>query len=162
MKETGPSDKMKAERKIQMMRLAELRKKNGLTQEQLAEKIGVSRQAVSKWESGLATPELENLRALCAVFQITLDELAGQSQVQPAEQAQPEKEEPDFKKRLGLALCIAGTLCLVLACALALLLPRAVDRLGASSTVTLNGFGLLILLFVLLLAFGAFLLWKKK
>lgn len=153
---------MKAERKIQMMRLAELRKKNGLTQEQLAEKIGVSRQAVSKWENGLATPELENLRALCTVFQITLDELAGQSQVQPAEQAQPETEKPDFKKRLGLVLCIAGTLCLALACALALLLPRAVDRLGASSTVTLNGFGLLILLFVLLLAFGAFLLWKKK
>lgn len=145
-----------------MMRLAELRKKNGLTQEQLAEKIGVSRQAVSKWESGLATPELENLRALCAVFQITLDELVGQSPVQPAEQVQPEKEKPDFKNRLGLALCIAGAMCLVLACALALLLPRAADRLGASSTVTLNGFGLLILLFVLLLAFGAFLLWKKK
>ena len=41
-----------------------LRRKNGLSQEQLAEKIGVSRQAISKWEGGLSTPELEKLRAL--------------------------------------------------------------------------------------------------
>ena len=41
-----------------------LRRKNGLSQEQLAEKIGVSRQAVSKWEGGLSTPELDKLSAL--------------------------------------------------------------------------------------------------
>ena len=42
-----------------------LRRKSGLSQEQLAERIGVSRQAVSKWESGASTPELEKLRLLC-------------------------------------------------------------------------------------------------
>ena len=41
-----------------------LRRKSGLSQEQLAEKIGVSRQAVSKWEGGQSTPELEKLKAL--------------------------------------------------------------------------------------------------
>ena len=41
-----------------------LRRKNGLSQEQLAERIGVSRQAISKWETGLSTPELEKLKAL--------------------------------------------------------------------------------------------------
>ena len=41
-----------------------LRRKNGLSQEQLAERIGVSRQAVSKWEGGLSVPELDNLRSL--------------------------------------------------------------------------------------------------
>ena len=54
-----------------------LRRKNGLSQEQLAEKIGVSRQAVSKWEGGLSTPELDKLRALSECFQITMDELGG-------------------------------------------------------------------------------------
>ena len=52
-----------------------LRRKSGLSQEQLAEKIGVSRQAISKWEGGLSTPELEKLRALSECFQITIDEL---------------------------------------------------------------------------------------
>ena len=41
-----------------------LRRRHGLTQEQLAEALGVSRQTVSKWENGTATPELEKLRAL--------------------------------------------------------------------------------------------------
>ena len=52
-----------------------LRRKNGLSQEQLAEQIGVSRQAISKWEGGLATPDLENLVALSRCFGITVDEL---------------------------------------------------------------------------------------
>ncbi len=52
-----------------------LRRKNGLSQEQLAEKIGVSRQAISKWEGGLSTPELDKLKALSEYFHITIDEL---------------------------------------------------------------------------------------
>ena len=40
-------------------RIYKFRRKSGLSQEQLAEKIGVSRQAISKWESGTSTPELE-------------------------------------------------------------------------------------------------------
>ena len=54
-----------------------LRRKNGLSQEQLAEKIGVSRQAISKWEGGLSTPELDKLKALSECFQISIDELTG-------------------------------------------------------------------------------------
>ena len=50
-----------------------LRRKNGLSQEQLAEKIGVSRQAISKWEGGLSTPELDKLKALSECFQVTID-----------------------------------------------------------------------------------------
>ena len=42
-------------------RLADLRKQNGLSQEQLAEKIGVSRQAVSKWERSEASPDTDNI-----------------------------------------------------------------------------------------------------
>ncbi len=54
-----------------------LRRKSGLSQERLAEQIGVSRQAISKWEGGLSTPELDKLKALSEYFNITVDELVG-------------------------------------------------------------------------------------
>lgn len=50
-----------------------LRRKSGLSQERLAEKLCVSRQAISKQEGGLATPELEKLIALSECFGVTLD-----------------------------------------------------------------------------------------
>lgn len=52
-----------------------LRKQARMSQEQLAEKLGVSRQAVTKWETATGVPELENLRAISALFRITIDEL---------------------------------------------------------------------------------------
>ncbi len=56
-------------------RLLNLRKKNGWSQEELGYKIYVSRQTVSKWESGQTTPELEKLRLLAKLFEISVDEL---------------------------------------------------------------------------------------
>lgn len=56
-------------------RLVEFRKKNGLSQEQLAEKIGVSRQAVSKWERSEASPDTDNLIMLARLYNVSLDDL---------------------------------------------------------------------------------------
>lgn len=56
-------------------KLKMLRKENNLTQERLAEKINVSRQAITKWESGEGTPDIENLKQISQVFNITIDEL---------------------------------------------------------------------------------------
>ena len=53
------------------------RRENGLSQEALAEKIGVSRQTVAKWESGESTPDLALAAELAAVFGISIDRLAG-------------------------------------------------------------------------------------
>lgn len=55
--------------------LLALRKKKGLSQEFLADKLFVSRQTISKWENGETTPDLDNLINLAALFEITLDEL---------------------------------------------------------------------------------------
>lgn len=60
-------------------RLAELRKNKGLSQEELADKLGVSRQAVSKWERGEASPDTDNLIELARIYDISLDELVGLS-----------------------------------------------------------------------------------
>lgn len=62
-------------------KLLTLRKANDLTQEQLAEKLDVSRQSISKWESGQATPELEKIVALSAVFNVTTDYLLKASEI---------------------------------------------------------------------------------
>lgn len=56
-------------------RLYELRKKHSLSQEELAEKLGVSRQAVSKWERSEASPDTDNLIALAKIYGLSLDEL---------------------------------------------------------------------------------------
>lgn len=62
-------------------KLLTLRKANNLTQEQLAEKLDVSRQSVSKWESGQATPELDKIVALSAIFDVTTDYLLKSSEI---------------------------------------------------------------------------------
>ncbi|MBQ9746699.1 MAG: helix-turn-helix domain-containing protein, partial [Clostridia bacterium] len=56
-------------------KLQVLRKQAGLTQDELAVKIGVSRQAISKWESGNAYPDLKNIQTLCAFFSVSADTL---------------------------------------------------------------------------------------
>ena len=56
-------------------RLAGLRKKYGFSQEELAEKIGVSRQAVSKWERAESSPDTENLIALSKIYSLSLDDM---------------------------------------------------------------------------------------
>ena len=55
--------------------LKKIRKDNNLSQEQLADKLGVSRQSVSKWESGLAYPEMDKMLQLCKLFNLNIDEL---------------------------------------------------------------------------------------
>ena len=70
------------------------RKKAGLSQEELAGRVGVSRQAVSKWELGDAAPEVDKLRALAREFGITVDELLSEEAPREPEQAPPPRHSP--------------------------------------------------------------------
>ncbi len=75
-------------------RLYELRKKNNLSQEELAEKLGVSRQAVSKWERSEASPDTDNLIALAKIYGLSLDELIyGEKEDKENEEEAKEKSE---------------------------------------------------------------------
>ena len=56
-------------------KLYNLRKQKGLSQEELANRLNVSRQTISKWEVGDSTPDMENLIAISDLFEISLDEL---------------------------------------------------------------------------------------
>jgi transcriptional regulator with XRE-family HTH domain len=74
-------------------KLQELRKQKGITQEELAEALFVSRTAVSKWESGRGYPNIDSLKALAKFFSVTVDELlSGDELLVVAEEDNKQKE----------------------------------------------------------------------
>ena len=107
-------------------RIYNLRRKSGLSQEEFAIKLGVSRQAVSKWETGQSVPDSEKAAAIGAYFGVSLDWLInGTETAEPVAQtvAEPEKqpaivpeasEVKPVKKKAGVvrALIIAGIITL--------------------------------------------------
>lgn len=58
-------------------KILKLRKKNNISQEVLAEKVGVARQTISKWELGETSPDIKQAKELSKIFNVSLDELAG-------------------------------------------------------------------------------------
>ncbi len=73
-------------------RIYELRSKNGMSQGELADKLDVSRQAVSKWENNSAVPDLDKLLKMSELFSVSLDELVKGEKTEKAESNAPEKE----------------------------------------------------------------------
>ena len=130
-------------------RIAYYRGKLGLSQGELAEQLGVSRQAVSKWETDAGLPDLERLIALSRLYHITLDELVkGES---PEETAEAPEEipvdaviakpaAPSGQKTVGYILLGVGLLCAVLALFLnwALLIPAGYLLICAVLCLTLR------------------------
>ncbi len=77
-------------------RLIQLRKKHGLSQEELADKLGLSRQAVSKWERAEASPDTDNLICLAKLYGVSLDELLSTDEdVETIVKEQVKKDEPE-------------------------------------------------------------------
>lgn len=101
-------------------RIQQLRREHGLSQEQLAEKLNVSRQAVSKWESAQAQPELDKILALSELFCVTTDYLLKGSRGTPPEAGSAPARRPDaaFASRV-LYLAALFFLGVGLVCALA-------------------------------------------
>ncbi|MBR6994423.1 MAG: helix-turn-helix transcriptional regulator [Ruminococcus sp.] len=83
-------------------KLYELRKQKGFSQEELANRLNVSRQTVSKWEVGDSTPDMEKLIAISDLFGISLDELVLDKAPEPAPAPQSAKSElyTDIKEKL--------------------------------------------------------------
>ena len=91
-----------------------LRKSRGLSQEQLAAELDVSRQAISKWECGDSTPDLDKLRSICTYFGVTTDHLIWENEEDAPKAAVPAKERASrgrnevFSNVLLLVLLLAG------------------------------------------------------
>lgn len=79
-------------------RLVNLRKENQLSQEALAEKLGISRQAVSKWERAEASPDTDNLILLARLYGVSLDELLQTEDEIPISEQEEERPETDNNK----------------------------------------------------------------
>jgi len=86
-----------------------LRKKNDITQEKLSEYLGVSAQAVSRWESGICYPDIEILPTISDFFNTSIDELLGINQEQKdnqvnkyIEKAEKEQQNGNFKSAIGI------------------------------------------------------------
>ena len=85
-------------------RLVKMRKKKGYSQEELADKLGLSRQAVSKWERAEASPDTDNLICLAKLYNVSIDELLStEEDVETIveEQVKKEEEKPSEDKENG-------------------------------------------------------------
>lgn len=84
-------------------KLLELRKKKGLSQEEVADQLGVSRQTVSKWETGVSTPDFDKIGPLCELYEISTNELLNINYEVP----NYEKEDQTVRRKRALLLVIA-------------------------------------------------------
>lgn len=136
-------------------KLQALRRSRGLSQEQLALELNVSRQAVSKWELGESTPDLDKLRALCAFFGVTSDYLIWEGQAAPTPAA-PSGARTDYGARkarirafvrqngswAGYAVSILGAALLLRALLSMAAVYLVVESSNAAAREALEGFGL--------------------
>ncbi len=143
-------------------KIYKLRKKSGLSQEQLAEKLNVSRQAISKWESGVSMPESEKMIALSDFFGVSLDYLMKEDAEEPKEKQEALPKE-DFDRAaflLGLIAVIGGVITMLVCGILMIFHPVTSGQIGESSMIKIDGNALLLIFCVVLIAVGAILLWK--
>ena len=116
-------------------KLQELRKQKGLTQEELAEKLYVSRTAISKWESGRGYPNIDSLKAISRFFSVTVDNLLSSDEILTIaadNQKQTEKHFRDFT--FGLL-----DICMLLLLFLPLFATNTDNVIYAASLLSLSG-----------------------
>lgn len=146
-------------------KLYTLRKKSGLSQEQLAEQLNVSRQAISKWESGASCPESDKLIAISNYFNVSLDYLMKEDNEQSKDTPQATQSETAqmaerTQRSVGFIICIGGIICLIVWGLLSMLNPTASNQISESSMITIDGNGVFLILCIVSIVVGAVLLLK--
>lgn len=147
--------------KLLSEKLYKLRKKSGLSQEQLAEQLNVSRQAISKWEQGTAVPESEKLISISNYFGVTVDYLLKED-TEDTMNTTAEVVEENPKMMAGIVICIAGIVAMVIWGLLSIFRPERSNQLSDSSMITIDGNGIFLILCVVAIVVGASLLLKTK
>ena len=135
-------------------KLYQLRKEKGISQEKLAEALGVSRQAVSKWESRTAYPELEKLILMSELFGVTLDYLIKEDEIEMPQsdngseiflQSEDAKKYVTFKKKFAAKISLS-----IAAFIMGLLFPILMDK---NENDSIGG-----IIFLFIVAIGVFVL----
>lgn len=145
-------------------KIYQARRKAGLSQEALADVLGVTRQAVSKWERGKSVPDTENIRALAAALAVTADYFLGNAAAGSASSGEAPPERPDtLPEKLGLILFLAGVAAIAV-CSVVFLLRSLLGEGRVYATIQVTDFTIAAVMFLLSLAGGsmAFLLTRNR
>lgn len=140
-------------------KLYSLRKKSGLSQEQLAEQLNVSRQAISKWESGHSTPESEKLLIISEYFNVSIDYLMKEEDTTININSYSSNE--NTKKKLGLIICLIGIVCLLIWGLISIFNPSISNQISTSSMIQIDGNGIFLIISVCVIICGAKLLFDS-
>ena len=143
-------------------KLYNLRRKQGLSQEALAEKLDCSRQVISKWENGTTTPDAEMLQKYSDLFYVSIDYLVKEDISEPTSVQPTEKNSQNRKLLgiLGLVISLLGCASLIVFGAISVFSSKAADKIAQSSMIVIDGTFIAMLVSVLLVVFGAVILIK--
>ena len=143
-------------------KLYSLRRKQGLSQEALAEKLDCSRQVISKWENGTTTPDAEMLQKYSELFGVSIDYLVKEDIEKPTS-VQPTGKNDGNKKLLGilgLVLSLMGCVSLIVFGAISVLGSATADKNAQSSMIVIDGTFIAMVISVLFVVLGAVILIK--
>lgn len=141
-------------------RLRALRKERGMTQEEVAQRLSVSRQTVSKWEGDLTQPDLDRVVSLGKLFGVTADSLLT-GEEQPGPGGAPREQKRRRGAGLWKALTLAAGLLGLLIFGLMAFTGKA-DETSSAITFHLNGYGFAALLCLALAAAALTVIVKEK
>ena len=128
-------------------KLQELRKQKGISQEELADVLFVSRAAVSKWESSRGYPNIDSLKAIASFFDITIDELLSSGELLTIAQEDNRKSSSQLKDLIFGLLDIGNVLLLILP----LFAQRTNELIKSVSLIALNDISLYLKIIYLIL-----------
>ncbi len=141
-------------------KLYDLRRKQGLSQEGLAEKLDCSRQVISKWENGTTTPDAEMLQKYSDLFGVSIDYLVKDDIDEPSS-IHPTEKNSENKKLLGilgLVISLIGCVSLIVFGVITIFNSETADNIAASSVIVIDGTFIAMLISVLFLALGVVIL----
>ena len=144
-------------------KLYNLRRKQGLSQEGLAEKLDCSRQVISKWENGTTAPDAEMLQKYSELFGVSIDYLVKEDIEEPTSVHATEKSNENKKLLgiLGLVISLLGCISLIVFGAITVLNSETADKIAESSVIVIDGTFIAMLTSVLFVVFGAIILIKS-
>ena len=142
--------------------IARKRKEQNLTQEQLAQQLGVSNKTISKWENGTTTPDAEMLQKYSELFGVSIDYLVKEDIEEPTS-VQPTGKNDGNKKLLGilgLVLSLMGCVSLIVFGAISVLGSETADKIAQSSMIVIDGTFIAMVISVLFVVLGVVILIK--
>ena len=140
-------------------KLYSLRRKQGLSQEALAEKLDCSRQVISKWENGTTTPDAEMLQKYSELFGVSIDYLVKEDIEKPTS-VQPTGKNDGNKKLLGILGLLMGCVSLIVFGAISVLGSETADKIAQSSMIVIDGTFIAMVISVLFVVLGVVILIK--